>query len=154
MNLFCDSINPVIGIGLKANIRSRDCKKCFFAIGSFQEDLRKTTYYHFHLNRRIRTYKLSSGKFQKNVFFYGFSEFILGIKYFNFSMNVKGISTLLLLLSCYCKLMVPESLLFCVTTRVNFINILPAHFSYESLLTAFLCLEFGFEQTFVQKMRK
>jgi len=32
---------------------------------------------------------------------------------------------------------------------VNFINVFRAPFSYESLL----CLEFGFEQTFVRKTR-
>jgi len=36
---------------------------------------------------------------------------------------------------------------------VDFINILRAHFYMKVFWAAFLCLEFGFEQTFVQKMR-
>ncbi len=41
---------------------------------------------------------------------------------------------------------------FTLQAGVNFINILRANFLYESLLSSFSrCLEFSFEQTFVQK---
>jgi len=39
------------------------------------------------------------------------------------------------------------------TQGVNFTNILHAHFCTKVFWVAFICLEFDFEQTFVQKMR-